>query len=535
MIRTGFIDSLITGTLKKKTSLDGIFYSLTCIVIIRTFFEMLLESGHSLEFNPDFYLNMVAYSHGYLSWLCIFTSAGILLAVFLGLRWLDAMKLVRLFSPVIILVPFFDFFSTRGSGGWILYGFDTDSLLHVYLNCFNPFVELGSVTRGVRLEVLILFLSCFYAAFYVFRTSFVRALLLALSIYTMIFLYGYLPGLYGMLGMDFHNLSGRAVTQVTRTHKLLFMYLAPFALNLAMVAALLHREDRETLKSAASFLYPSRLFFYILLLAFGFLFVADQSGLYPRICNAEDCMKFLSAAISVTTLFVYAKILNDVNDVEIDRISNKGRPIAGNIVSVDSANQVMAVLLPISLIFALASEVSFIFYWLFLLATSHVYSAGPFRFRRYYPLGHLILSAIGASVFLAGGSLVKSYDAYFALRHEEILVYIFLAFFFLAHVKDFKDIEGDSAGGVFNILKHIGLPRTMGVVFMAGFTLMLVMILHALEMINAASIAGMMLFSAGWASCIATAKHPKDMERLLLLSLLFLSYVAVLWLYEIAY
>ncbi len=535
MMRTGFIDELITGTLKKRTSLDGTFYSLTCIIIIRTFFEMLLESGHSLEFNPDFYLNMVAYSHGYLSWLCIFTSAGILLAVFLGLRWLDAMKLVLLLSPVIILVPLFDFVFTRGTGGQILYGFDTGSFLHVYLNCFNPFVQLGTVTRGVRVEVLIVFLSCFFAAFYVFRTSFVRALLLALSIYTMIYLYGYLPGLYGMLGMDFHNLSGRTVTQVTRSHKLFFMYLAPFAANLAVVVWLLRRENKENLKSAVSFLYPSRLFFYILLLAFGFLFVADQSGLYPRICNAEDCMKFLTAAISVTMLFVYAKILNDINDVEIDRISNKERPIASNAVSVDSVRQILAVLLPLSFIFALASEVSLVFFWLFLLAASHVYSAGPFRFRRYYPLGHLVLSAIGACVFLAGGALVKSYDAYLALRQREILVYIFLAFFFLANMKDFKDIDGDSAGGVINILKHIGFPRTMGVVFMAGFTLMLLMILRVLETMNAASIAGSTLFSAGWASYIATRKHPKDMEKLIVPAMLFLLYVAALWLYKITY
>ena len=28
---------------------------------------MLLEGNHSLQFNPDFYINMVAYTHGYLS------------------------------------------------------------------------------------------------------------------------------------------------------------------------------------------------------------------------------------------------------------------------------------------------------------------------------------------------------------------------------------------------------------------------------------------------------------------------------------
>jgi 4-hydroxybenzoate polyprenyltransferase len=287
------------------------------------------------------------------------------------------------------------------------------------------------------------------------------------------------------------------------------------------------------LRSAVSFLYPSRWLIYIFLFAFGFLLVAYQSSLYPRILNLEDMMKFFSALISSTLLFIYAKILNDINDVEIDRISNKERPIAKNAVPADYARRIGNIVLLPSLAFAVAAEISFIFYWLFILAASYVYSAQPLRLRRYYPLGHLILSAIGVSVFLAGGALVKSYEVYSALQHREVLLYIFLASFFLSHVKDFKDTKGDKAGGVINILNYIRLPKTMGIIFVAGFCLSIYLIMRILDIESITAIASVLFFFSASMCYIVTSKKIKQLEKLLYFSLVFLVYLAVVWLYHI--
>jgi hypothetical protein len=150
---------------------DGIFITLTCIIIIRTFFEMLLGGGHSLQFNPDFYINIVAYTHIYLSWLCVFLTAGILLTLFLKLKYIDSLKLILLFSPLIVMVPLFDFVFIKGTGGQILYSFKLDTFLYTYLNGFNPFADISTGTRGARIEVLIAFLGSFYISYYVFGTG----------------------------------------------------------------------------------------------------------------------------------------------------------------------------------------------------------------------------------------------------------------------------------------------------------------------------------------------------------------------------
>jgi 4-hydroxybenzoate polyprenyltransferase len=526
-------NAFISGSIKKETPIDSIFYSLTFIIIIRTFFEMLLEGNHSLQFNPDFYINMVAYTHGYLSWLCIFLTASILMTLFLKLKYVESLKLILLFSPFIIIVPLFDSVFTKSNGEQILYGFKMDTFLYTYLNCFNPFAQINTVTRGVRVEILTAFLATFYVSFYVFKARLLKALLLSLLVYTTVFFYGYLPAIYRMFGMDFYNLSGKAVTAITKSHKFLYMYLAPTVLIFLAVICLLYKENKENLKSAVSFLYPSRWSVYIFLLAFGFLLVAYQSSLYPRILNIEDIMKFFSATISITLLFIHAKILNDINDIEIDRISNRERPIAKNAVPAGYAGRIGNILLPPSFAFAIAAEISFIFYWIFILAASYVYSVQPLRLRRYYPIGHLILSAIGISVFLAGGALVKSYEVYSTLQHREVLFYVFLAFFFLSNVKDFKDTEGDKAGGVINILNYIRLPKTMGIIFMSGFVLLLYLVTKNLDMVGANTITSILLFFAGSVFFISTSKNTRNLEKLLLFSFVFLLYLSIVWLFHI--
>lgn len=530
----GLNSALLNFVTKKKIPLDNIFRTLTFIIIIRTFLEMLLEKPHSFRFSPDFYMNIIGYIHIYIFWLSVFLTVAILAKLFLKLRVVEALKLILVFSPLILIPPLIDPVLTGGEGGHIFYSFEMNTFLYNYLNCFNPFAEIGTVTRGVRIEVLAAFAGSFYVSFYIFRAGLLRSILFAFSIYTTVFFYGYLPAIYKISGIDFYKLSGEAVTGVTRSHKFFFMYLAPSVLIMTAITGLLYKENNVSLRSSVfSFLYPSRLLFYILLLGLGFIFISHQSGLYPGILNHEDLMRFISAAISITLLFVYAKILNDIYDIEIDKISNRERPIAKGTVPIESAEQTKNVLLLPSLIFALASEVSFIFYWLFIWAAAYVYSATPFRLRRYYPAGHLILSAIGVSLFLAGGALSRSYEVYSAIHQKEIMLYVFLAFFFLSNIKDFKDVEGDKAGGVVNILNYIMFPRTLGVIFISGFTLSLYLVINILDISGISTIAGTLIFLAVSIFFIFRSKNIERIERLLFLSLAFSFYITAIWLYHI--
>jgi 4-hydroxybenzoate polyprenyltransferase len=527
------LNSLILSSIEKKTPIDSIFKTLTFIIIARTFFELLLEKRHSFKYYPDFYANIVSYIHIYLFWLCLFFTVAILITIFLKLQFVKSMKLALIFFPIILIPPFADFVLTRGEGSFLMYSFEIATFPYSYLNCFNPFAKIETVTAGVRLEIAIAFLGSFYISFCVFKKGILRSLFLAVCIYTVILLYGYLPALYKVSGMDFYALSGKSISEITLPQKFLFMYLLPVILISWVTIYLLFKENRENLKSIFSFFYPSRLLFYILLLAFGFIFAANQSHAYPAILNIEDILKLLLAVISIKLLFCYSKIINDIYDIEIDMISNKERPFVKNTISVEYAHQIKNIMLIISFIFAIAAEISFIFYWLFMLSASYVYSVPPLRLRRYYPVGHLILSSIGISTFLAGGALINSYEVYIQLQQKEVLLYIFSAFFFISHVKDFKDIEGDKAAGVQNIMNLISAPKTMGIIFISGFTLSTYLIARILNIANAAMIIGMLLFLSGSVYYILKTKSISRLDRLLMLALIFLIYLTCLWIYQI--
>lgn len=528
-------NTLINYTYKNDVPIDNVFKALTFIIIIRTFFEILLGNKHSFEFNPDFYINIIAYIHIYISWLCLFLTISLLIKLFLKMKFSEALKIVLIFSPLILIPPLADFIFTKGAGGMILYSFEIDTFFYNYLNLFNPLAKISVVTPGVRIEILAAFLGSFYISFYFFKAGLLKSILLAMSIYTAIFFYGYLPAIYKTIGIDFYVLSGKAVTELTRSHKFFYMYLAPTVLILLSILIVLYKENKENFKTAISFLYPSRLFFYILLLVFGFIFVSNESGLYPQILNLEDSLKIFSSAISILFLFAHAKILNDIHDIEIDRVSNTERPLIKNTLSAESANQIKNILIIPSFLYALAAEISFIFYWFFIWAASHLYSATPFRLRRYYPLGHITLSLIGISVFLAGGSLVNSYEAYSALQKKEILLYIFLAFFLLSNIKDFKDTEGDKAGNVFNILNYIKPLKIIGTVFISGYAFSMYLIIKALNIVNTGTIVSLLIFSAFSIFYILLSKTFRKIERLILFSLIFSLYISAVWLYHITY
>ena len=116
------IRALVSRFIEKETHLDSVFKTLTFIIIIRVFLEMLLERRHSLRFSPDYYVNLIGYIHMYVFWLCVFSAIIILAVAILRLKYMEALRLVLLFSPLILIPPIIDFVSTRGEGG-LIYGF----------------------------------------------------------------------------------------------------------------------------------------------------------------------------------------------------------------------------------------------------------------------------------------------------------------------------------------------------------------------------------------------------------------------------
>jgi 4-hydroxybenzoate polyprenyltransferase len=388
------------------------------------------------------------------------------------------------------------------------------------------------ISVGARLEIFIATFSALILPRVIFKISVLRCVLLPLSVYHLVILSGFLPAIYSSCGVNVYSLKSFSVTGLIDTQAFFFMFIIPSLILAVILLCLLYREDKQYFFFVADFLYPSRLFFYLLLLAVGFLHTAVDSGLYPKILNRADMLKFLCAVVSISLLFAYAKVTNDLFDLDIDRISNSYRPLASNIITEQEAAAVNNILLIISIIFASCVDRAFIFVWLFLWAASYLYSVPPFRLKRFYPLCHLTLSSIGTGVFLGGAAVCKSYQLYNSLSCKGVLLCIFSIFFFFSHLKDFKDMEGDAAGGVFNLPHKSGVPKFIAVISVTGVAVFLLLLVNIVNI--AAPFTFLILALYYTASCVYIFRL-KDIKRLenFMFPLTFISFILIAcwWLY----
>lgn len=145
----------------------------------------------------------------------------------------------------------------------------------------------------------------------------------------------------------------------------------------------------------------------------------------------------LIAAVAVSTAAGYT--INDLYDIDIDRINKPRRPIPSGAVSVKATWMlyvVLLVLLVLPLVNLHWTQSLWIVVWVVLL---HLYSA---YLKRIFLAGNLIVSAVSSSGFLLGaftGGRISS----------GVIPAVFTFMFMLGRelVKDCEDIEGDLACG----------------------------------------------------------------------------------------
>lgn len=131
------------------------------------------------------------------------------------------------------------------------------------------------------------------------------------------------------------------------------------------------------------------------------------------------------------------------------------------------------------------------------LAVGYVYSAPPFRLRRFMGLAQGVLAAFAGCIYLLGASPVLGNLAFQQLDKGQLLALLGL-FFFGAHFKDIKDAEGDRRAGVQTLATWLGPERAYWVC--GGGVLVAGSLLLALGLLtwNGATWAAFTVFAAGW-------------------------------------
>lgn len=502
--------------LSDQQSPSLIVAGVTGIIVVRTFLEAILEE-HTLSRNVEFYDTLLSYLHIYISWMLLFACMALLLSLFARIRLQLAWTNVLYISPLIITVPLIDYATSGGQN--INYGHAFSDFTHNYLNLFNPFASISMVPLGVRLEIFAATTAGVLTVWKYYNASVPRALLFGVCLYSTIFGFGYLPALFpGLL--------------VRLEMGYLPVYLPVFLAVMAGSALKLIVENRIWIRVFAELLFPTRMLFYLLVLIIGMFFSRHQMGFPSGTFKPADFVRLAFGLISIALLFVHAKIDNDLHDVEIDKISNPHRiPLTHFIKELGGLDLNRWVLL-FSFLFAMGAEPYFFLPWFFIMVLASLYSNPPFRLRRFYPLGHYLISLIGAGVFVAGATIGGSKLLFEIKDVPMLIVCTFVAFFFLSHVKDLKDIDADAQCGVMNIYSITGLPKTVCLLSIGGFVGVLLMILNVLTINHLPAYLVLAVYLVITVIGVCATKDVRKLDWIIGVSMLLILSVGLIWAFD---
>lgn len=498
-----FVTEYINHIKRGELTLNSFLLTFLSIVIIRTVLEFVFESGHFLALKSSFYYILVDYAHIFISWLTLYAFISLILFYLTPVSLTHTFKVTLHFFGVIIIVPILDYFVFET--GTIVYNYTFDTFWFSFLNTFNPFIELAFATKGVRVEIALVLIFA-YVFVYIESKKRMKALLSVVLIYTVIYAYGYLPAFYNfLLDTRFEEIMNNSFLRTKSDVQFnLYIYLPLIVLLLVL---LFKQLDKGLKKAIQDSIRIERFTIYLGLFLFGFVMTIKHNALGWDIVNLFDVQKVSLACLSLLFMFAYSTVLNNIHDIEIDKISNTKRPLVMQVIAFEHYSELKNVYLFMALLMALGINEHFFVLSLLILSLSYLYSAKPLRLKRHFVFANITLSCIAVSVYLLGVTLFEG-NLTFINSDKTLLVFIFMLFFISANIKDIKDISGDKKEGLCTLPILLGEAKTMLIIKVSAFVCM-ALFLYLLDF-------GVMILTALLAVMLALSLKLKNSESYLL-------------------
>ena len=176
-------------------------------------------------------------------------------------------------------------------------------------------------------------------------------------------------------------------------------------------------------------------------------------------------MKVLLAAITASLTMSAGNVINDIYDLNGDKINHPKRPLPSGIISIQSVYIFYLILLAISLVISLfISNLNFVVNFLAVILL-YLYS---YKFKRVLLVGNLIVSLLTGLAFIYGGMAVN--NIYYSVVPA---LFAFLINLIREIVKDIEDSEGDMQEGIITFALKYGIKTALNTIVSLCMLLML--------------------------------------------------------------
>jgi 4-hydroxybenzoate polyprenyltransferase len=407
------------------------------IIFIRDSIESLVSTRALPLINPFHLLHVPVF------FLTMLLSIIILLHFFTKENILKISKLSLIFFAIIIFPVFLDLIFLSVAKTAISYTYVHENVLKTVLNSLNPFFQIPGVPYSLRIEVLII---CVLSFLYTFlkTNKVLRSFVSALLVYCLCVIFGSLPGLVAaifvkamtLLFRVFHPFFFGKLIQGTINENIVVIIELFFAVIVAAIWFKAYNAGK--FKVVIGDFRFFRYFGCAILISLGLVLYLGAA----RVVDALIIVRILGLFAALFFALRFSAVINDIFDVDCDRASNRNRPLITGLISESEYLKVGLVYLAFALLFAIwVSQSCFIITLLF-SGIYFLYSAPPYRLKRYFIAASLI-TGIQALLIVLMGQLSLALPDTTILLPLPLLLLVFLVFSLSSNIKDLKDVTGD--------------------------------------------------------------------------------------------
>lgn len=462
--------TLIERVEERPLTLGAWALTILAIILIRIGIENVFVAV-PFRFADQFFTQ---FSHHFLTFTTIFLVA-LPIVAWAGQSGLRAAANVLTIGFLVIWTPpMVDEIISRGHGLWSFYSFDSLlGLLERYVTFFGDKPDVG-ITYGVRFEIGIVVL--FIGLYTWFKSrSISRSILAGLLLYTALFLIGVLPSIVTLLllgpQVGFLAVTEHDIVRVMLSPAPLFIINPPdVASVLAVKMSLIYAALLAPLTLGLVFKYFRNMFWALfhnarfpqILYHLGlFLIGAALAGLYSETSFRWDIFHIAGVIVllyAVVCAWLASVVVNDLRDTAIDRVSNPTRPLITGAIATPTYQTIGILFFSASVFLAALVSTQAALLLILYQALAWLYSAAPLRLKT-IPLVATVLAAFASLLVLFAGFIVFSADKNISALPVTLSTFLFLAYFLLLPIKDFKDLAGDRLDGVTTLPLLLGETR----------------------------------------------------------------------------
>ena len=410
------------------------------IIFVRDGIECFIASGF-FGGPDDFHL-----VHVPIFFFSLLLSLIIILHFFAKTDILKVSKIALVVFPLIIFPVVLDFAVLIFGKTRTTYLYIVDNPGLSFLHFFDPMYRIPELPLSIRFEVGLI---TFFAFVYIFlkRRRVFASLIGSFLVFILCFFYVSIPALllkvFEFMAFIINTFHLKNFPFVRATVDEVLVVLLEVLFTGVLCLVWLWRYDPAKYSAVLKNVRPTRTLHYMFLCFVGVL----VSVFHSPIKDFFSLLYIVGALLSVGFAFQFSVVINDIYDLDCDRVSNAGRPLVTGALNKREYLRIGFFYLAFSILCAYWVGPTCFTLTLLFIAFYFLYSAPPLRLKRFFPVSVLVIGLQAVLAFLIGAYTFER-SGVRAYLPALLLWLIFIVFFFSSNIKDLKDTSGDRETGI---------------------------------------------------------------------------------------